>query len=77
MSDDSVPAYSAVAIVNDAVIVACRAIYVGVAGDISVNLATTGTAVIFKNALAGSIIPIRAIKVNATGTTATNLIALY
>lgn len=74
MSDIS-PAYDAVPIVNDVAISSCRAIYVGVAGDISVQ--TAGGARIFKNAIAGTIIPINALKVNAASTTATNLLAMY
>lgn len=74
MSDIS-PATDAVPIVNDVAISSCRAIYVGVAGDISVQTAVGAR--VFKNAVAGSIIPINALKVNASGTTATNLLALY
>lgn len=76
MSDLS-PANSAVAVVLDAPIPSCRGIYVGVAGDISMNLAYLGTAVIFKNAAAGSTIPVQAVKINTTGTTATNMLVLY
>lgn len=54
-----------------------RGIYVGVGGDISVNMVGTGTAVVFKNAQAGSVLPIRATRVLSTGTTATDLVALY
>lgn len=74
MSDTS-PAYDAVPIVNDVAITACRAIYVGVAGDISVQTAVAAR--VFKNAIAGTIIPVNALKVNAAGTTATNLLAMY
>lgn len=52
-----------------------RGIYVGVAGNIvAVNAA--GTAITFKGATAGSIIPVRAIRVNNTSTTATDLVGL-
>lgn len=74
MSDIS-PAYDAVPIVNDVAIASCRAIYVGVAGDISVQTAVGAR--VFKNAIAGTTIPINALKVNAAGTTATNLLAMY
>lgn len=56
--------------------ITCDAIYVGGAGNMVVVLAD-GTAVTFNGVAAGSIIPIRAIRVNATNTTATNLVALY
>lgn len=74
MSDVS-PAGNAAAIVNDVAIASCRAIYVGVGGDISVVV--NGVTVVFKNAVTGSIIPIFCTKVNASGTTATNLVALW
>jgi len=53
-----------------------RGIYVGVAGDV-VAVNSAGTAVTFKNAVAGSVLRIMAVRVNSTGTTATNLVALY
>lgn len=74
MSDVS-PAGNAAAIVLDTAIASCRAIYVGVGGDISVVVA--GQTIVFKNAVAGSIIPLNATKVNSSGTTATNLVALW
>lgn len=53
-----------------------RALYVGGAGDISV-ITQGGQTVLFAGASAGSIIPIRAARVRATGTTATNIVALW
>ncbi|HQY43007.1 MAG TPA: hypothetical protein PK450_02420 [Paracoccaceae bacterium] len=63
---------------NDAIDLAVmpRAIYVGQSGDISVRF-SGGQAVLFANAQAGSFLPVRAIGVNATGTTATGLVALW
>lgn len=70
------PASLMEAVTNDAELTyVSRAIYVGVAGDISV-VDMAGNTRLFKNAAAGSVIPIRITKVNASGTTATNLIAL-
>jgi len=52
-----------------------RSIYVGGAGDVA--LTTPGnTALTFIGLTAGSILPVMAIKVSSTGTTATNLIGL-
>jgi hypothetical protein len=51
------------------------AIYVGVTGDIAA-VTPDNVAIVFKGALAGSILPLRLKRVNATNTTATNLIAL-
>ncbi len=53
----------------------CRGVYVGVAGDITGIV--SGTAVLFKNAVAGSTISVRFTRINSTGTTATDLVALY
>lgn len=52
-----------------------RGIYVGGTGDIKVDMAQSGS-VIFRNALAGTIIPVRAVKVYSTGTDATDLVGL-
>ena len=76
MAIDLSSAFSAVAVTLDATIPSCRGLYVGVSGDISVNMVGVGTAVIFKSAPVG-ILPIQALKVNTTGTTATNLLVLY
>lgn len=52
-----------------------RGIYVGVAGDV-VAVTPDGTAVTFVGAVAGSILPIMASRVNSTSTTATNMVGL-
>ncbi len=52
-----------------------RAIYVGVTGDVKVDMLGGGTGIIFKAAPVG-ILPIRAMKVYHTGSTATNMVAL-
>jgi len=54
----------------------CRAIYVGVGGDVVV-ITAQDNAVTFKNAASGTVLPVNCQRVNATNTTATNLIALY
>ena len=53
-----------------------RGIYVGGAGNISVHMAD-GSDIVFNGALAGSTLPICCLRVNATSTTATNLVALF
>jgi hypothetical protein len=53
-----------------------RAIYVGVSGDIKVDMAGSGTAIVLKSVAAG-LLQIRVAKVYSTGTAATNLVALY
>lgn len=54
----------------------CRALYIGGAGTV-VAVNTAGSAVTFAGALAGTILPIQAIRVNSTSTTATNIVALF
>lgn len=53
----------------------CRAIRVGSAGDV-VAVRQDGTSVLFKNCAAGEILPIRAVRVMSTGSTAADLVAL-
>lgn len=52
-----------------------RALYCGVGGDVAVVL-SSGAAVTFSNVPAGAILPVRATKVSATGTTAGGLLGL-
>lgn len=59
---------------TDEVVTVVRAIFVGVAGDVSV-IDTANNTVVHKNCAAGSYIgPFRVKQVKATGTTATNLV---
>ena len=57
------------------------ALYVGVGGNISVIMknidGTAGNAVVFKNAVEGTFLPVIVDYVLATGTTATDLVAVY
>lgn len=53
----------------------CRAIYVGVTGDITAVM-SNGDVVLFKAVPVG-IFPIRATRINLTGTGAASLVALY
>ncbi len=53
-----------------------RYVYVGGAGDVTA-VTQAGNAVVFKAVPAGAILPIRARRINQTGTTATNLVALW
>ena len=74
------PARSAVAVTphdSNNLAQASRALYVGVAGDISVEMLGSGSAIIFKAVPAGTILPIQVTRVNSTSTTATNITALY
>lgn len=53
-----------------------RAIYVGGAGNVVVDMVSGQTEVTFSSVPAGTILPIRATRLR-TATTATNLVALY
>ena len=55
----------------------CRAIYVGGAGDLAVEMAQDHSTVIFPNVAAGMYYPIRAAKILAAGTTASNLVIMW
>jgi hypothetical protein len=56
---------------------AARALYIGGAGNVSVVPANNGSSVVFLGVVAGSILPVRCLGVNATNTTATNIVALF
>jgi hypothetical protein len=53
-----------------------RGVYVGVGGNVKVDMVSGGT-VNFLNIIAGTLLPIQVVRIYATGTTATNLVALY
>lgn len=57
----------------------CRALYVGTSGNVALWSEGSQTTVVFNNVLGGSILPVRALRVLAagSGTTASNIIALY
>ena len=54
----------------------CRGLYVGGAGDVAVK-DLSGNSVTLVGALAGSVLPIRCVQLLSTGTSATNVVALY
>jgi hypothetical protein len=55
------------------------AIYVGTGGDVKVNMAGTGTAIVFADVPSGSILPVCVTKIYSTanGTAAADLVALF
>lgn len=53
-----------------------RALYIGGDGDVTVDM-PDGSTVLFANAAAGTILPIRVKRVRSTGTAATGIVALF
>lgn len=53
----------------------CRSLYIGVAGDVTLDT-ETAQGILFKAVPVG-VLPIRTRRVRATGTTALNIVALY
>lgn len=75
------PAWSAAAVSpndsTDLSRVPTRGLYIGGAGDVEVNMAGAGSAIVFAGVLAGTILPIRVDRVLNGNTDATNIVALY
>lgn len=53
-----------------------RALYIGGAGDIVAILAGDTSPLTFRNVPAGTVLPLRVLRLRSTGTTATNLVGL-
>lgn len=62
---------------NDSSIVGARALYIGTAGDVAISPRRDMDPVVFKNVPAGTILPVHAAIVALTGTTASNIVALF
>lgn len=54
-----------------------RALFIGGGGDVSIDTVGGQESVVFAGLAGGSILPVRAKRVNATGTTATGIVALW
>ena len=54
----------------------CSGLYIGGAGNIAL-VSVNGNVVTFIGVTAGSFLPLRAVRVNATNTTATSIVACY
>lgn len=53
-----------------------RGIYVGTGGHVSL-VSVQGTACLYKNVAAGTMLDVQAMRVNLSGTTAADMVALY
>lgn len=78
MSEMSDPAGGAFAVTpdNETALAGVRALYIGGAGDVAVVTPNRSAAVVFTGVAAGTILPVRATRVNSTNTTATAIVAL-
>jgi hypothetical protein len=56
--------------------VAFRALWIGVGGNVSIAF-SDGTSATFVGVPAGSMLPVGGVRVNATGTTASSILAVY
>lgn len=56
---------------------ASRGVFVGVSGNLKVDMVGSGTAVVFTGLAAGVIHPLRVTRIYSTDTTATNIVAVY
>jgi hypothetical protein len=54
-----------------------RALFIGVGGDVAAILKGDAASVVFKNVPQGTVLAVSAKRVLATGTTATNIVALW
>lgn len=62
---------------SDTTIVNCDALYVGGVGDVAIIASDDSAAVTLPSVPAGALLPIACKKVMSTGTTATNIVALF
>ena len=79
MQQDTSPAEKAIAVVPSdtaPLAIAARALYIGMGGNLSVTLIGQAGTITFVGVLAGTILPIAARSVLATGTTASSIVAL-
>ncbi|MBB4288860.1 hypothetical protein GGE16_000876 [Rhizobium leguminosarum] len=68
---------AAAATPNDSAIVGACALHIGMTGDVAIAPRRDMDPVVFRNVPAGTILPVHAAIVALTGTTASNIIALF
>ena len=54
-----------------------RALYIGAAGNLTVDMADGSSSILFVGVQGGTLLPIQVTRIYATGTTATSIVALY
>ena len=76
MSAGADPSHNFAAVTLDTDLVSARALYVGGTGNVSVRN-PSGADVVFSGVQGGSVLPVRAVRVNSAGTSATGIVVLY
>ena len=79
MSLDAPAEHAAAVTPNDStdLTTSARALYVGTAGNVVLDTVGGETSITFSNVAAGSWLEVRAARVRATGTTASNIVAVW
>lgn len=62
---------------SDTTVVACQGLYIGGTGDVAIQARDDSAAVTLSTVPAGTVLPIDCYRVFSTGTTATNIVAIY
>jgi hypothetical protein len=76
MSAGGDPSHNFAALVLDTDLVSPRALYVGGTGNVSIRN-PAGQDIVLNGVQGGSILPVRAVRVNTAGTTASGIVVLY
>lgn len=73
------PAYGAIAITpsDSTMLSGVRALYIGGSGNVAVTMRGSAAPVVFVGLTPGAILQVQAVKVMASDTTATDIVALY
>lgn len=54
-----------------------KSLYIGVGGNVKVDMVYTGDAITFVNVQSGTILPVQTTRVYSTDTTATSIVGMY
>lgn len=78
-ADATVSAHSAEAVTpsDTGALKPTRGLFVGGPGDVKVDMAERGSAIVFAGLLGGTLLPIQVVRVYSTDTDATDIVALY
>jgi hypothetical protein len=54
-----------------------KSLFIGVGGNVTIDHVYSGTSILYANVPSGTILPVQATRVYATGTTATSIVGMY